>query len=558
MGTGDGHVIGMTKIVDHGDPALRWNLVILGDGYQTGQIAQFDTDASNVVAKIQGEPPFSSVWTAINVYRIDVSSTDSGAADPTACGGTGATPHTYFDASFCNNGIRRLLEVNDTTVHNVVNTYMPQAHMIMVLVNSQVYGGSGGSVATVSLATGAEEIALHEMGHTAFGFADEYEYYAGCGVDPPGTHDRYTGAEPGQPNITANANRTTNKWASLVAAATPMPTTKNANCALCDPQGNPFSATTVGTYEGAGYFHCALYRPQFNCRMRALGNPFCAVCQAVIRKTISPYIPILQHNVGNNKTISMPWVSGGWVYFRGTDDKLWAIKTDGTGQKNVGGNTMTSTPCVPGDGWIYFQGTDDQLWAIKTDGTGQRNVGGNKTASMPWVSDGWVYFRGTDDQLWTIKTDGTGQRNLGGNKTASSPCAPGDGWVYFQGTDSQLWAIKTDGTGQRNVGGNKTASTPFSPGDGWLYFQGTDNQLWTIKTDGTGQRNVGGNKTASMPWVFDGWVYFRGTDNQLWTIKTDGTQQRNVGGNATSSTPFAASNAVYFRGTDNQLWCIGI
>jgi hypothetical protein len=109
----------------------------------------------------------------------------------------------------------------------------------------------------VSLATGAEEIALHEMGHTAFGFADEYEYYAGCGVDPPGTHDRYAGAEPGQPNITTNANRTTNKWASLVAAGTPMPTTKNANCALCDPQGNPFSATTVGTYEGAGYFTAA-------------------------------------------------------------------------------------------------------------------------------------------------------------------------------------------------------------------------------------------------------------------------------------------------------------
>jgi hypothetical protein len=291
MGTGDGHVIGMTKILDHGDPALRWNLVVLGDGYQAGQIAQFTSDAAKIVAKIQAEPPFNGLWNAINVYRIDVASTDSGAADPKACGGTGAAPHTYFDASFCNNGIQRLLEVNDATVHDVVNTLMPQAHMIMALVNSQVYGGSGGSVATVSLAPGAEEIALHEMGHTAFGFADEYEYYAGCGVDAPGTHDSYPGGEPAQPNITANANRATNKWAALVAAATPMPTTRNAKCSICDTQANPFSATTVGTYEGAGYFHCGLYRPQFNCRMRALGNPYCAVCQSVIRKVITPFLP---------------------------------------------------------------------------------------------------------------------------------------------------------------------------------------------------------------------------------------------------------------------------
>jgi IgA Peptidase M64 len=292
MGTGDGHVIGMTKILDHGDPALRWNLVLLGDGYQAGQIAQFTSDVANIVAKIQAEPPFDSLWNAINVYRIDVASSDSGAADPTACGGTGLAPHTYFDASFCNNGIQRLLEVNDATVHDIVNTWMPQAHMIMVLVNSQVYGGSGGSVATVSLAPGAEEIALHEMGHTAFTFADEYEYYAGCGVDAPGTHDRYPGGgEPAQPNITANANRATNKWASLVAAATPMPTTRNANCSVCDPQGNPFSATTVGAYEGAGYYHCGLYRPQFDCRMRALNNPYCAVCQSEIRKVVTPFLP---------------------------------------------------------------------------------------------------------------------------------------------------------------------------------------------------------------------------------------------------------------------------
>jgi IgA Peptidase M64 len=291
VGTSDGTVLGMTQVVNHGDPALRWNLVMLGDGYQSAQINQFHSDVTTFLATMYQTPPYDELWCGINVYRIDVTSTDSGADDPTACGGTGATARTYFDASFCNGGIRRLLEVNTATVHSVVNAQMPQAHMIMVIVNSTVYGGSGGDVATFSLAAGASEIGLHEMGHTAFGFADEYEYWAGCGVDPPGTHDRYTGGEPGQPNITADDSRATNKWRDLVAAATPMPTTSNANCAVCDPQPNPLSAATVGTYEGAGYFHCGLFRPQFTCRMRALGNPYCAVCQRVIRQTIGPHMP---------------------------------------------------------------------------------------------------------------------------------------------------------------------------------------------------------------------------------------------------------------------------
>jgi len=74
-----------------------------------------------------------------------------------------------------------------------------------------------------------------------------------------------------------------------------MPTTSNADCTHCDPQSSPVPAGTVGTFEGAQYFHCGKFRPEFNCKMRALGIPFCAVCQEIIRNTFSPYlIPITQ------------------------------------------------------------------------------------------------------------------------------------------------------------------------------------------------------------------------------------------------------------------------
>jgi hypothetical protein len=289
MSTADGTVLGTAKIVDHGPATQRWNLLILSEGYRSAEMTQFAVDAQQIVNTLFTTPPFDRRQAAINVYRLDVASTDSGAADPAVCGGTGASPRTYFDASFCNNGIRRLLEVNNMTVLNVASAQLPQWHMALVMVNSTVYGGSGGPVVTFSKAPGAMEIALHEMGHTAFGFADEYEYYAGCGIDVG--HDHHPGTEPSQPNVTINPNRATIKWGSLILPTTPVPTAKNVGCSLCDPQPSPVAAGTVGAFEGADYYHCDCYRPEFNCRMRALSNPFCAVCQQVIVQKLTPFLP---------------------------------------------------------------------------------------------------------------------------------------------------------------------------------------------------------------------------------------------------------------------------
>ena len=138
-------------------------------------------------------PPFDELSPGINIFRVNVSSTDSGADDPAATGGTGAVVRTYFDASFGNNGIRRLLMCNASTVLQVAAAQVPEFTVAIAVVNSTVYGGSGGSVGTYSLAGGATEIAIHEMGHTAFGLADEYPYYAGGNETG---HDQHPPVEP--------------------------------------------------------------------------------------------------------------------------------------------------------------------------------------------------------------------------------------------------------------------------------------------------------------------------------------------------------------------------
>lgn len=76
--------------------------------------------------------------------------------------------------------------------------------------------------------------------------------------------------------------------------------------------------------------------------------------------------------------------------------------------------------------WVYFQGTDNALWKVKSDsaGSGLLHIGNNFTKSSPFVTaDGWVYFQGTDDRLLKVFNDGTQGSDLDNNKTASTPQA---------------------------------------------------------------------------------------------------------------------------------------
>ena len=297
MGAADGFISGTQKIVDHGPNSQRYNIVILGDGYRVAEMNKYHADVQGFVDFLRATAPFGDLWCGINIHRVDVVSTDSGADDPATCGdhsvGSGTLARTYFDATFCSgNLVRRLLTCDSISARNVALTQVPEAHVTLVVVNSTAYGGSGGAVATFSMAAGAAEIAIHEMGHTAFGFADEYETYAGCASGETG-HNVYPGGEPVEPNVTVNTQPNAIKWKAVLSSQTDaLPTTVNADPTKCDPQANPRAANYVGAYEGARYFHGGCYRAAYDCRMRTLGAPFCNVCQKVIRDTLAPFLPM--------------------------------------------------------------------------------------------------------------------------------------------------------------------------------------------------------------------------------------------------------------------------
>lgn len=276
-----GSILGVEKIVDNGPGRTRWDLIILGDGYQRDEIAKYEQDVAGVVAAILAAAPFDALQNAINIHRVNVASDESGAGD--LC--TGVRKATYFDSNFCAEGVDRLLVADDLRALDVARDAVPQMNATLMVVNSETYGGSGGAVPVFSRHPDAHEIALHELGHSPFLLADEYPSRGDCAK--PGDM-RYTGDDPDAPNITSRLDPL--KWSTFLTPGVALPTTTNANCNECDSQPSPVADDTVGAFDGAGYFRCGLYRPQYDCRMRTLGKPFCVVCQDAIRRVLDPYL----------------------------------------------------------------------------------------------------------------------------------------------------------------------------------------------------------------------------------------------------------------------------
>ena len=73
-----------------------------------------------------------------------------------------------------------------------------------------------------------------------------------------------------------------------MAAATALPTMTNPNCAQEDRSPSVAPEDTIGLFEGAHYFHCGAYRPDFDCKMKRIGVRFCEVCADVIRRRVGP------------------------------------------------------------------------------------------------------------------------------------------------------------------------------------------------------------------------------------------------------------------------------
>lgn len=249
----------LTTLVDSGPANNRVDMVILGDGYTQADLdaGQFDVHIDSLLdykftSGFGGiTDPFPRYQSFFNIHKIEIPSAESGADIPSE----DISVDTALDASYDTGGINRLLYINNGLANAARNAALAgtgiTADIQYVTVNSTKYGGGGGSYAVYAGGNNsAREIALHEMGHSFIGLADEY--------DTPSIGSLYMGPENSSPNVTINPQGL--KWQHWIG--------------YDDPRGSDLD---IGVFEGAAYYPRGLYRPAVNGKMRSIGQAFHAV-----------------------------------------------------------------------------------------------------------------------------------------------------------------------------------------------------------------------------------------------------------------------------------------
>lgn len=284
----------LITVVTNGPATDRINLVVLAEGYQQSERTKFINDSKVVINAILGADPLVQYKSFYNAYAVFVASVQSGSDHPF----TSIFKNTYFNSTYDSYGTQRLITIppndydgdsshGEGKVYSILQTLVPNYDLVALVVNDSEYGGSGGAVLVVSTHAQSPEIAVHEQGHTFAHLGDEYS-------------DAYPGfPDTEEPNTTRSNTRATVKWNKWIAATTPVPT--------------PDSFTSsVGLFLGAHYHATGWYRPKFNCKMRALGVPFCEVCaEALVLSIYSLVNPFSKLTPDNASTTLVPYGKSG-------------------------------------------------------------------------------------------------------------------------------------------------------------------------------------------------------------------------------------------------------
>lgn len=270
----------LTTMVTSGPSSNRVDIVFLGDGYTAVDLeTSYVTHINSMLTHMfnEGEQPYARYTNFFNVHRVNTVSNQRGADVPP----NGIFRDTALNARYYFDGVtERLLYIDDEKANAAFVVGLSgagfDAEIRLVTVNESRYGGGGGRYAVYAGSNHlATEIALHELGHSFNGLADEYG-----GISTP-----YSGPEPSEINVTKDP--TGAKWAHWFGYSEP-------------------SFGPMGVYEGARYFDQGLFRPSEDSKMRSLGRPFDAVSREKIILDIYALVDPLDFWLDNSAVLTNP------------------------------------------------------------------------------------------------------------------------------------------------------------------------------------------------------------------------------------------------------------
>ena len=311
-----GYAFKVNRIMGGGDPAVKVDIVIIGDGYAKSDMEKFRKDAARFNETMFATQPFKSRKNDFNVWTVEAESGESGIDIPDK----NVWKNNILGTRYSTFGLARyVLTTHNKTLRDIAA--LAPYDYICILVNDSRYGGGGiynlyATTYTGETVKGQEwqmdYVYVHEFGHSFAGLGDEYY---GSTV---AYNDFYLpGIEPWEPNVTALVDKNNLKWKAFVAPGTPLPTPWNKARydsleavrgkldrlapdyyekrepifkAQKEILSDPALAGKVGAFEGSGYAAKGLYRPALDCRMFSLSlNDFDPVCSAAIVRMIDFY-----------------------------------------------------------------------------------------------------------------------------------------------------------------------------------------------------------------------------------------------------------------------------
>ncbi len=233
---------------DESETDRRINVVIVPDGYSYAEKSLMESHAASLVNYFRSKTPYAEHDPFLNYHLVYAYSTESGTdqCDCSIIKDTAMATRFPNDGYPCGDSGNRCLyygsgcDTNTSSRIAEAELRAPAQDTTIVMVNTPRYGGCGGARAVYSAAnSSATEVAVHELGHSLGGLADEYTSSPHCG---------WSAGE-----INTSRNGVDGAWPEWIADA-----------------GAP--------REGAEYFERCVFRSQDNCDMRSLNQLFCKVC----------------------------------------------------------------------------------------------------------------------------------------------------------------------------------------------------------------------------------------------------------------------------------------
>jgi len=305
----------VVAIENNGDPAIKVDLLILGDGYTAYEHDKFIAKAKELTEHLFATSPFKERRSDFNVWAISPASAESGVSRPST--------HTYRDSPIGTTydafrSERYVLTTQNKAMRRIASS--APYEFIEILTNTDTYGGGGilGLYGTTAANSDwAAYVFVHEFGHHFAGLADEY-FTSSVSYQAPDVL-----IEPYEPNVTALLDPQELKWRDLVDAETPLPTpwpkeafeehslayqkirTKMREDNVPESEMNALfrrnqeivegmfskapTRDLIGAFEGANYQSEGYYRSEMNCIMFTRTTPFCRVCSNAIEQVIDQY-----------------------------------------------------------------------------------------------------------------------------------------------------------------------------------------------------------------------------------------------------------------------------